>query len=215
MTTQPPLEDIHAIANRFQAWAGAQPPIYKDGVRELTYDEAIRSKKNHINSRKAASDPAKPTPVANARRKKTTKSQKLKRTATATRHSGFNRSRKSQETALTAVSGPMTFRQVLAEKVSILPVAAEPRTTALSMRISSTEHALLRRRATDANISVSCYLRNCFLEVESLRAQLTRTIAEQEMASAQMPQRISALSSCMQMVRRLFFRKSTALAIRA
>jgi len=79
------------------------------------------------------------------------------------------------------------MRQVLAEKVSILPASssqelalADRRTTALSLRISFTEHALLKRRAAEENLSVSCYLRNCVFEVEELRAQVNDLRAAKE-----------------------------------
>jgi hypothetical protein len=215
MSTQP-LEDIYAIASRFQAWVGAQPGAYKDGVRELTYEEAVRSKKPHTKSEKIVPGVSKSTQAAGAKRKNAAQPQKPRRKTPAPRRPRVNQSNKSQETALTAVLKPVTFQQALAEQVTILPAAttAEPRTTALSLRISSAEHALLKRRAAEANISVSCYLRNCVLEVENLRAQLARITADREMASMQVTHRISAFSFCMQVMRRLFFRKSTALVLR-
>jgi hypothetical protein len=210
MSTQP-IEDIHAIASRFQAWVGAQPGTYKDGVRELTYEEVVLSKGLRAKSETAMTDVAKPKAASGERRRKTNKSQKSKRRTATPHHSRNNPSKKSQAISPAAALEPSTFRQALTEQVSILPATAniEPRTTALSMRISSAEHALLRRRAAEANISVSCYLRKCVFEVESLRAQLACTIAEQEITH-----RNSAFSSCMQVMRRLFFRKLTALAPR-
>src|SRR5262249_40886792 len=114
------------------------------------------------------------------------------------------------------------FREVLAERVSIVPAAVpkeiaviERRTTALSLRISSAEHALLKMRAAEANLSVSCYLRNCVLEVENLRAQLAQKIAEQKPAPMQLPYRVSPFATCVRKIRWLVFGKTTALAVRA
>ncbi len=182
MNTQPPLEDINAIVSRFQAWTGAQTPVHtKNGVRELTYDEAIRTSRRHAGLQVPSADAKKPAPVSspNAKPKKTGKSAGAKKKIAAPRHA-------RRDSANIAVAPqPPAFRQVLAEKVSILPkdpsqelALAERRTTALSLRISSAEHALLKQRAAEANVSVSSYLRNCVLDVEGLRAQLARTLAE-------------------------------------
>ena len=224
MNTQPPVEDISAIVSRFQAWTGAQAPTRtKDGVRELSYDEAIRSTRVKANLNKLAPEVDGPV-AANDRRRKTKKSASSKKRIAVSRH------RKSiqpeEEKASSAVVRGLVpepaFREVLAEKVSIIPAAIskeiaviERRTTALSLRISSAEHALLKMRAEEANLSVSCYLRNCVLEVENLRAQLAQKIAEQQPAPMQLPYRLSPFATCIRKIRWLVFGKTTALAVRA
>jgi hypothetical protein len=228
MNTQPPIEDINAIVNRFQAWAGAQAPARaKDGVRELTYDEAIRSRRHRTSAEATLPAAEKPAPASptNARRRKTEKPAKPKKKTAAPRHATHAQPKDVQHSSARArvvAPEPLAFRQVLAETVSILPAAssqklalAERRTTALSLRISSEEHALLRRRATEANLSVSCYLRNCVFEVESLRAQLALTLAEQQPMQLQAPSRLFTYASFTSFVRRLFFGKTASLAIHA
>jgi hypothetical protein len=89
MNTQPPIEDINAIVNRFQAWAGAQAPACeKDGVRELTFDEAIRSRRHRTSAEATLPAAEKPAPASptNARRRKTEKPAKLKKKTAAPRH---------------------------------------------------------------------------------------------------------------------------------
>jgi len=221
MSTQPPIEDISAIVNRFQAWAGAQAPaVAKDGVRELTYDEAIRSRRPHTSkaaSPAVASQGAKKSTQApaDATAGKTRKPAKPKKRTVPPRHG-----KDAQQPRETSPVAAPAFREVLAEKVSILPaitsqeVAMERRTTALSLRISLAEHALLKRRAAEANLSVSCYLRNCAFEVEHLRAQLAAVQAEPKFMQPQPPERVFLFASCFGFVRRLFFGKTTSLTIR-
>jgi hypothetical protein len=227
MNTQPPLEDINSIVSRFQAWAGVQAPNHaRDGVRELTYDEAIRSKRPRPHSEKPLpiAEKSAPGPSASVKRSRTEKLAKPKKKIATPRHVQQSPSRDLQRSpaAVRMVAPePPAFGQVLAEKVSIQPVTvsqelevAERRTTALSLRITSTEHAMLKRRAADSNLSVSCYIRNCVLEVESLRAQLTRRLEEQRPAQMQSSVRASAFASCTRFVRRSFFGKTTTLAVR-
>jgi hypothetical protein len=56
--------------------------------------------------------------------------------------------------------------------------AAPLKTASITIRLSETECAQLRRRAAEAGLSVSAYLRSCTLEVESLRAQVKQTLSE-------------------------------------
>jgi hypothetical protein len=193
MSTQPPVEDINAIVSRFQAWAGAQAPARaKDGVRELTYDEAIRSSRHRSRMEEPLPEVEKsaPTSPANTKQTKTGKSAKAKKRINTARHTKRDQ-RESRERPRTNRSVPAAespvFREVFVEKVSILPAPAsqelglaERRTTALSLRISFAEHALLRKRAAEANLSVSCYLRNCVFEVEELREQVNALRAADE-----------------------------------
>lgn len=60
------------------------------------------------------------------------------------------------------------------------PSAADKplKTSSITIRLSETECAQLRRRAAEAGMTVSAYLRSCTLEVESLRAQVKHTLAE-------------------------------------
>ncbi|QNI31847.1 hypothetical protein H7849_22890 [Alloacidobacterium dinghuense] len=219
MSTQPPIEDINAIVSRFQEWAGTQASTRaKDGVRELTYDEAIRQRRPRASSEASspkAEQPA-PTSATNDNHRATGKSAAPKKRIPARRnvkHAQSKDAKWSRVAEPVVVPAPPEFRHVLADKVSApsQELAMERKTTALSLRVSTVEHALLKRRAEAENLSVSCYLRNCIFEVESLRAQLAATLAEQkQMQSMQM----FPFASWVRFVRRIFFRKTTALAIR-
>jgi len=48
----------------------------------------------------------------------------------------------------------------------------------ITIRLSEPECAQLRRRAAEAGLTVSAYLRSCTLEVESLRTQVKQTLAQ-------------------------------------
>jgi hypothetical protein len=48
----------------------------------------------------------------------------------------------------------------------------------ITIRLSEPECAQLRRRATEAGLTVSAYLRSCAFEVETLRAQVKETLAQ-------------------------------------
>lgn len=181
MSTQPPIEDINAVVNRFQAWAGTQ----KNGVRELTYDEAIRHVRRRERIAKSLPKIEEPAPgkAQSAKHRKAAKSGKSTKRIAAKRR----QSKAPRKADAIAALDPPAFHQVLAEKVSILPAAAsqelavvERKTIALSLRISLSEHALLKKRAAEAGISVSSYLRNCVLEVEELRARADHLPAAKE-----------------------------------
>lgn len=186
MSTQPPIEDINAIVNRFQAWAGAQPSSRaKDGVRELTYDEAIRrtQRRQRFGKPLPKVEDSAPFATQTTKHRKAAKSGKPKKKIVA-KHQQPKVPRKADAIA---APEPPAFHQVLAEKVSILPAAAsneltiaDRKTTALSLRISLVEHTLLKKRASEANLSVSSYLRNCVLEVEELRARVDHLLTVKE-----------------------------------
>ena len=53
-----------------------------------------------------------------------------------------------------------------------------PKSASVTVRLSAEENAQLRRRAAEAGLTLSAYLRSCTLEVESLRAQVKQTLAE-------------------------------------
>ena len=65
---------------------------------------------------------------------------------------------------------------------SPVPSAAAPqrdlRTASVTIRLSRAESAQLHRRAAEAGLTVSAYLRSCALEAEELRAQVKLALAE-------------------------------------
>ena len=227
MDTQPPLEDINAIVSRFQAWAGAQAPTHgMHGVRELTYEEAIRSSRRRAAPEKAAvaAEPAAPVSPAKAKHQpagessaaKSAKSKKRASSRHAKSRTCKNKPLSAAKTQNVAVQPAAIFRQVLAAQVAPLPaLAVECRTTALSLRVSAGEHSLLKARATEANLSVSAYLRSCLFEVEDLRAQLRQLRLAQQPVVMHTPALPGVFASCARFVQRLFRGKTTALAVRA
>jgi hypothetical protein len=61
------------------------------------------------------------------------------------------------------------------------PVAAQDRdlrSASVTIRMSKAECARLHRRAAEAGLTVSAYLRSCALEAETLRAQVKLALAE-------------------------------------
>ncbi len=54
----------------------------------------------------------------------------------------------------------------------------------ITIRLSSTECMQLRRRAAEAGLTVSAYLRSCTFEAEALRTQVKETLAELRKATA-------------------------------
>jgi hypothetical protein len=58
------------------------------------------------------------------------------------------------------------------------------RSASVTVRFSAEESARLRRRAAEAGLTLSAYLRSCTFEVESLRAQVKQTLAEMRSSEA-------------------------------
>jgi predicted DNA binding CopG/RHH family protein len=66
------------------------------------------------------------------------------------------------------------------ENAQTEPEAKAPqlKKASITIRLSEPECAQLRRRASEAGMTVSAYMRSCTFEVESLRAQVKQTLAE-------------------------------------
>jgi predicted DNA binding CopG/RHH family protein len=58
--------------------------------------------------------------------------------------------------------------------------AADPdmRSASVTVRLSKAEHERLHRRAAEAGVTVSSYLRSCTFEAETLRAQVKEALAD-------------------------------------
>jgi len=67
------------------------------------------------------------------------------------------------------------------------PAQLPPRTASITIRLSGPECAQLRRRATEAGLTVSAYLRSCTLEVENLRTQVKQTLADLRSSTSDTP----------------------------
>jgi hypothetical protein len=217
MHTQPPLEDINAIVNRFQAWAGAQIPAQAmHGLRELTYEEALRGKSRRAGVKKTAAISEKAAPALPAKAKSPSKVK----AANQSKRVVSPRKSKPNKAAVPSTVEP-DFRQVLADTVALVPavpsqlLASERRATALSLRISSAEHELFKRRAAEANVSISAYLRQCAIEVEGLRLQAKQLTVAKEAPMIQAPYRNGIFGSLTHFMRRITGARSTGLQLRA
>lgn len=65
------------------------------------------------------------------------------------------------------------------------PFERNLKSASITIRLSKTECAQLHRRAADAGLTVSAYLRSCTFEAESLRAMVKDTLAEVRLAKSQ------------------------------
>jgi hypothetical protein len=193
-------ENIEAVLGRFQTWAKArQKNDLGDGVRELSYEEALRTSRYRWQVGEAGKPEAEPETraeeaearmVSKVATKKSEATSGTVQTARRVRkkatESGPGRSRAGSKEA---VRRDAQFQDVLAAEVralepEVLPAAIElagaSRQVSLSIRFAASERALIKTRAAEAGVSVSAYLRQCALEVEQLRAQVRLTLAALE-----------------------------------
>ena len=245
MQTQP-VEDIDAVLGRFQAWAGSRNAgEAKAGIRELSYEEALRSRRyrwkgeDSPTAKKklgpkpgpepgvvpvAAPDVA---PKAQAERVKTAPSKAgdvKRRTAKQVRarnHAAKTAPPAKVEPAAKTKSAP-EFHEALANAVrpAEVIVSAQPvelaRQVAISIRLAPSERALVKTRAAEAGISASAYIRQCTLEVEQLRAQVQQALAAMERKGpASVQTSAPSQGFFARIAQRLFHRNTPALALRA
>ena len=223
-TTAKSPEDIDAVLGRFQVWSATRKATQRtspktkglpEGVRELSYEEALESSRNRWQTRAQPSETnasaektgtaaeEKPAPALTAPVKHDTPAafsapafdaeaiqpDRLSLSATAS----------PRPTDLPQKAQP-AFGTVLAEAIPCEPDPAAlalvwpapPKTerqVSMSLRVAVSEQALIKARAAEAGLSVSAYLRQCALEVEKLRAQVHHTLALIEQKSEQSPAR--------------------------
>jgi hypothetical protein len=75
---------------------------------------------------------------------------------------------------------PAMSADVESEATQRLPRALDRnlKCTSITIRLSTAEYAQLHKRAAEAGLTVSAYVRSCTFEVESLRAQVKEALAE-------------------------------------
>jgi predicted DNA binding CopG/RHH family protein len=79
----------------------------------------------------------------------------------------------------------------------------------ITIRLSKSECAQLRRRAAEAGLTVSAYLRSCTFEAESLRAMVKetlaqlKTVADQAKSAPPEPPRVSRMAALRRWLSRL------------
>ncbi|MGD0096376.1 MAG: hypothetical protein ABSB60_07770 [Terracidiphilus sp.] len=95
----------------------------------------------------------------------------------------------ASEVATTTVSPKATPSSAGAEpelrETGATPFEQNLKSASITIRMSKVECAQLHRRAADAGLTVSAYLRSCTFEAESLRAMVKETMAELRRAQAQ------------------------------
>lgn len=64
-----------------------------------------------------------------------------------------------------------------------VPVANETKAVSITLRMSQQEAAQVRKRAADAGLTMSAYIRSCVCEAELLRAQVKTALIEMRQAS--------------------------------
>jgi hypothetical protein len=63
------------------------------------------------------------------------------------------------------------------------PLQRELKVASITIRMSHAESEQLRKRATDAGLTISAYLRSCTFEVETLREMVKQTLAQLKAAT--------------------------------
>lgn len=237
MHTQP-VEDIDSVMGRFQAWTGSRVALdTKQGVRELSCEEALKSRRYHWKANDDLSSSIKAAQPQPARAKpapsKSGETHRKPAAKTRTRHHGAKpQTQAAASKAVTAAKSvaktqpqpPATqFKDALAQAVrpaEVILSSAQPtelaRQVAISIRLAPSERTLIRTRAAEAGITVSAYIRQCALEVEHLRAQVQQTIAAMEhRTAAPAAPPTPAPGFFARILRRFFPATAQALAIRA
>jgi hypothetical protein len=99
----------------------------------------------------------------------------------------------SRKPAVTAEQGPSLYRASSYER--------NLKDASITIRMSKVECAQLHRRAAEAGLTVSAYLRSCTFEAESLRAMVKDTLAQLSSVTAQAKPADSAPSRFRSLVR--------------
>lgn len=206
--TNRPSDDLDAVLGRFQAWTVMQTQTQpqsqtkipsKGGVSEISYEQALRATARYQRPEvpvepsipqptrsvhKVASEPAsaaelpKMQPAAPVSRK-----QQAKKARRAAARTAAAAAVVAEAPAQARKPQPKqkrdSFAQVLKQETGLSRIEANNlRSSALTVRLAPDESALIKARADEAQLSTSAYLRQCALEIESLRAQVKETLAQ-------------------------------------
>jgi hypothetical protein len=204
------VEDLDAVLGRFQTWSAScrtkenatqKANDLPNGVRELSYEEALESSRYRWQARN------RPPASESAR-----KTEAISEEEQPTPHSTLvDEAILSDKVTLspaaempTRTTDPPAFGSVLAGALPdepdpdalalVWPAAPKSeRQVSMSLRVAASEQALIKARAAEVGLSVSAYLRQCALEVEKLRTQVHHTLALLEQRSGQTPVRSLAV----------------------
>ncbi len=201
-------EPLVDVLGRYKAWASTQRstrvgPVERldPGARELSYEEALRA--NRYPGRRPSPDPKAVEPAAtdpdtSARPEHRSSPPNMKKQRERPQAGQARAKRRINEAAPVSKAMPgrkrvrtqeaacptkaPEFRDVLDRTVALSNAAhasvRPDKSVWLSLRVSATEQAVVQARAAEAGLSVSAYLRQCAFEVESLRDQVKRALAE-------------------------------------
>jgi len=77
-------------------------------------------------------------------------------------------------------TSPQELRRQAAEPKLHQPSLAtgDPKSASITIRMSHSECAQLKQRATEAGMTISAYLRSCIFEAETLRSQVKEALAQ-------------------------------------
>lgn len=230
---EPNAQDIEGVLGRFQAWektqrnqssskststrgigrgAASRKANLGDGVRELTYEQALRatSYRRRAYPEAAATSPqalkAQAIASPEAELPEVDPATSLHPATAANNKSAFSVVPSLPEVTRRQASTPAAkprqiqpaFREVLkgtAELAATASVVPEIKSFALALRVSDAEQTRVRACAARANLSVSAYLRQCALGVDDLRDQveLALTKLRQQEANTAAPPGLSAI----------------------
>ena len=176
-------EDIEAVLSRFQTWTGSRKnKDDQEGIREISYEEALRSSRYRWKARTDEPSATEPPAVSSldagphaGLEAIPVVAPEISPPAQAVMENEAASEIRPRKIALSSTD----FRAVLArtlpaaETSLVRSRAGEPeRQVSMSLRLAASEQALVKLRAAEAGLSASAYLRQCALEVEHLRAQM-------------------------------------------
>jgi len=213
-----PVEDINAVLSRFQAWTGAHLASKpQEGFREISYEEALK----RCRYRRPSYDDLPPIAPKKDAPQASTQEHTLASDAVLEKEKPADTVKvKSRVKQPPKQHSSPEFRELLAKtietpaeiiSVSSTEIAAPRRPASLSVRLATSEQALIKTRAAEAGLSASAYMRQCALEVEQLRKQVEKML----IAAAPIPAP-APLPSIFSRLKRYFLGKhSTGLTVRA
>jgi len=197
-----PAEDIQDVLDRFQSWTNTHKAAHKtrdmiEGVREVSYEEALLSSRRRWQAHSPSLAGALPNEASAAGRSLQSATIAPDEVTLSTAGEVA-----ASHSAAETEAHPHSFGSILAETVSpdvssgplalVWPAAGKAeRQVSMSLRVAASEQALIKARAAEAGLSVSAYLRQCALEVERLRTQVHHTLTLIEQRAEQQPVRSS------------------------
>jgi hypothetical protein len=186
-------EAIEAVLSRFQEWTSSRRPTTGHGLREVSYEDAVKANRHRGPARKPRTEPmeenclrAEPgvIPVEAPQLKPATKPRSPEQKSTAAKPSQRTKAAKQAQEKPAALARPQTaFKTILADAVApptqanALTKTGAVRQVTISLRMAPSEQAAIRARAAEAGLSASAYMRQCALEVDHLREQVRQTLA--------------------------------------